>query len=117
MINQIILKYKEYYAFLEKHPKQFFIYAMIILSLSFIGMIIQGVFFPAKREDSFKLPSLYTKSEQKKAELDEKEKEMGKRIPPLEPYKVKRDSKSLTKEDSIRIDYLFNQYQTLKNGH
>ena len=45
------------------------------------------------------------------------EKEMGKIMHQLEAYKAKRDSKSLTKEDSIRIDYLFNQYQTLKNGH
>lgn len=117
MIDQIILKYKEYHAFLERHPKQVFIYAMLILSVSFIGMIVQGVFFPAKKEDSFKLPVLYSKSDGKKAELDAKEKEMGKIMQQLEAYKAKRNSRSLTKEDSLRIDYLFNQYQTIKNGH
>ncbi|WP_034672156.1 hypothetical protein [Epilithonimonas caeni] len=117
MIDNIILKYKEYYAFLERHPKQVFIYAMLILSVSFIGMIVQGVFFPAKKEDSFKLPVLYSKSDEKKKERDEKEKEMGKIMQQLEKYKLKRDNGSLTKEDSLRINYLFNQYQTLKNGH
>lgn len=116
MIDQIILKYEEFCAFLEKRPKQVFIYAMLILSMSFIGMIIQGIFFPAKKEDSFKLPILYSKSDEKKAALDEKEKEMRKIMQQLEAYKNKRDSRSLTKEDSLRVNYLFNQYQSLKNG-
>jgi hypothetical protein len=29
---------------------------------------------------------------------------------------VKSDRKELQKEDSLRIDYLFNQYQKLKNA-
>lgn len=34
----------------------------------------------------------------------------------LKLLKVKSDRKELQKEDSLRIDYLFNQYQKLKNA-
>jgi hypothetical protein len=42
---------------------------------------------------------------------------MEKIVNELKTLKVKRDQNALKKEDSLRIDYLFNQYQKLKNGH
>nr|DAC75472.1 TPA_exp: hypothetical protein [Elizabethkingia anophelis]DAC75603.1 TPA_exp: hypothetical protein [Elizabethkingia anophelis]DAC75639.1 TPA_exp: hypothetical protein [Elizabethkingia anophelis]DAC75668.1 TPA_exp: hypothetical protein [Elizabethkingia anophelis]DAC76291.1 TPA_exp: hypothetical protein [Elizabethkingia anophelis] len=39
---------------------------------------------------------------------------MEKIVKELELFKLKRDKGSLTKADSLRIDYLFNQYQKLK---
>lgn len=42
---------------------------------------------------------------------------MEKIVKELEILKVKRDRHALQKEDSLRIEYLFNQYQQLKNGH
>ena len=40
---------------------------------------------------------------------------MGKIVSELKLLKMKRDRKELKKEDSLRIEYLFNQYQQLKN--
>lgn len=117
MIDQAILQYKKFYAFLEKHPKQFFVAAMLILSVSFIGMIIKGVFFPVQEKDSFQLPKLYSQSEQKKEQIDKREKEIENNLKQLSFYKIKSDKGSLTKEDSVKIKYLYNQLQKLKNGH
>ncbi|MCB4235773.1 hypothetical protein LDL59_13655 [Kaistella anthropi] len=44
------------------------------------------------------------------------EKEMEKIVNELQTLKLKRDRKELQKEDSLRIEYLYNQYQELKNG-
>jgi hypothetical protein len=44
------------------------------------------------------------------------EKEMEKIVNELKILKMKRDRKELQKEDSLRIEYLYNQYQELKNG-
>ncbi len=43
------------------------------------------------------------------------EKEMGKIVSELKLLKMKRDRKEFKKEDSLRIEYLFNKYQQLKN--
>lgn len=42
---------------------------------------------------------------------------MKKIVVELQSLKDKRDQQKLRKEDSLRIEYLFNQYQHLKNGH
>ena len=43
------------------------------------------------------------------------DKEMEKIVNELKLLKMKSDRKELKKEDSLRIEYLFNQYQKLKN--
>ena len=42
---------------------------------------------------------------------------MEKIVNELKMFKEKNDRQLLTKEDSVRIDYLYNQYQNLKNGN
>ena len=44
------------------------------------------------------------------------EKEMRKIVDELKSLKVKSEHKELQKEDSLRIDFLFSQYQKLKNA-
>jgi hypothetical protein len=41
---------------------------------------------------------------------------MEKIVTELQALKVKRDHDALQKKDSLRIEYLYNQYQELKNG-
>lgn len=41
---------------------------------------------------------------------------MEKIVNELKLLKVKRDRNELQKEDSLRIEYLFDQFQKLKNG-
>lgn len=100
-----------------QHPKKFFTYSMILLSVSFIGSLIQGVFFPSDTTFKIRPPVLYSKSNNTQNLTENNDKEIGKIVNELKTLKVKRDQNALKKEDSLRIDYLFNQYQKLKNGH
>ena len=99
-----------------QHPKKFFIYSMVFLSVSFIGSLIQGIFFPSDNAFKIKPPIPYSKSKMEQNTSVNNEKEMEKIVNELKLLKVKSDRKELQKEDSLRIDYLFNQYQKLRNG-
>ena len=98
-----------------QHPKKFFTYSMVFLSVSFIGSLIQGIFFPSVNAFKIKPPILYSKSKMEQNTSVNNEKEMEKIVNELKLLKVKSDRKELQKEDSLRIDYLFNQYQKLRN--
>ena len=100
-----------------QNPQKFFTYSMILLSVSFIGSLIQGVFFPSDTTFKIKPPILYSKNKTIQNQTANNEKEMEKIVTELKTLKLKRDQNALKKEDSLRIDYLFNQYQKLKNGH
>ena len=99
-----------------QNPKKFFIYSMAFLSVSFIGSLIQGIFFPSETAFKIKPPILYSKSEMNQKASTNHEKELEKIVNELKSLKVKNDRKELQKEDSLRIEYLFNQYQKLKNS-
>ncbi|SDR00326.1 hypothetical protein SAMN05421664_3069 [Chryseobacterium soldanellicola] len=100
-----------------QNPKKFFMYSMILLSVSFIGSLIQGIFFPSDTTFKIKTPVIYSKSKMSQNTPVNNDKEMEKIVNELKTLKVKRDQNALKKEDSLRIDYLFNQYQKLKNEH
>ena len=97
------------------NPKKFFTYSMLFLSVSFAISMIQGIFFPSETAFKIKPPVLYSKSNTSQNTTVNNEKEMEKIVTELKALKVKRDSHSLQKEDSLRIEYLFNQFQQLKN--
>lgn len=99
-----------------QNPKKFFIYSMLFLSVSFVGSLIQGIFFPSDVAFKIKPPILYSKSKMVQNTAVNNEKEMGKIVSELKLLKMKSDRKELKKEDSLRIEYLFNQYQKLKNS-
>ena len=88
---------------------------MLFLSVSFVGSLIQGVFFPSDNAFKIKPPILYSKSKMVQNSTANNEKEMKKIVNELKLLKIKRDRKELKKEDSLRIEYLFNQYQKMKN--
>ena len=88
---------------------------MLFLSVSFVGSLIQGVFFPSDNAFKIKPPILYSKSKMVQNSTANNEKEMEKIVNELKLLKIKRDRKELKKEDSLRIEYLFNQYQKMKN--
>ena len=99
-----------------QNPKKFFIYSMVLLSVSFIASLIQGIFFPSETAFKIRPPVLYSKNKTTQNLTANNDKEMGKIVNELKSLKVKSDRKELQKEDSLRIDYLFNQYQKLKNA-
>jgi hypothetical protein len=96
------------------HPKKFFAYSMIFLSVSFIGSLIQGIFFPSETVFTIKPPVLYSKSQMAQGPTVNNEREIKKIVEELKILKVKRDQKQFQKGDSLRIEYLFNQFQKLK---
>ena len=100
-----------------QNPKKFFIYSMVLLSVSFIASLIQGIFFPSETAFKIRPPVLYSKTKTTQNLSANNYKKKKKIVNELKTLKVKRDQNSLKKEDSLRIDYLFNQYQKLKNGH
>ena len=79
--------------------------------------MIQGIFFPSDATFKIKPPTLYSKSLTTENNFKNNEKEMANIVNELKTLKVKKDRNALQKEDSLRIEYLYNQYQKLKNGH
>ena len=100
-----------------KNPKKFFMYSMVFLSVSFVISLIQGIFFPSEIAFKIKSPILYSKSNTAQNTTLNNEKEMEKIVTELKTLKVKRDQNALQKKDSLRIEYLYNQYQQLQHGH
>lgn len=106
----------------KKEPAKFISIIGGVLILFFIGGIIRDVYFPKETFTTLSkpLPALYNKSDKviKNSKESEKEKtrKMSVIVKELEELKIKRDSHSLTESDSIRIEYLYNQYNLLKNG-
>lgn len=117
MMTFIKQKGKKCLEWAVKNPKKFFTYSMIFLSVSFIGSLIQGIFFPNESAFRIKPPILYSKSKTTESINPNQEKEIEKIVDELKTLKMKRDRKELQKEDSLRIEYLYNQYQKLKHGH
>lgn len=99
-----------------KNPKKFFICSMLFLSVSFVGSMIQGIFFPMETTFKIKPPVLYSKSNATSHTVENNNKEMEIIVEQLKVLKVKRDHQTLQREDSLKIEYLFNQYQKLKNA-
>lgn len=117
MGNLLKLKNRKWFSWLVNNPKKVYMYSMIFLSVSYIGSLIQGIFFPVQTNFKIKPPVLYSKSQVQQNTAVHHEKEMEKIVNELKVLKVKRDQKALLKKDSLRIEYLFNQYEELKNGH
>ncbi|WP_263603497.1 hypothetical protein [Chryseobacterium sp. PET-29] len=99
-----------------KNPKRFFVYSMIILSVSFIGSLIQGIFFPSQKTFTIKPPVLYSNSGISQNTVSAHDTEMEKIVSELKFLKDKRDRNALQKADSLRIEFLFNRFQQLKNS-
>ncbi|CAA7196994.1 hypothetical protein [Chryseobacterium potabilaquae] len=109
-------KYETIKNWIYAHPKQVYKYVMIFLFFSFVFSIIQFFYFPTKFNYSIAVSPIYS-APSAKQKVKSNEIEMGKIVEELKKYKEKRDSTSLTKADSLRIDYLYNQFNQLKSGY
>lgn len=113
-IKENLLRLKEW---IYKHPKKVYRYVMVVLVISFGLIFIQYYFFTPKLLTGNKIPTMYSKSDQMKADMDKSDEKMNVIVTELQSLKKKRENGPLSKNDSLRIEYLFNQYQTVKNGH
>ncbi|MGV4529301.1 hypothetical protein [Ornithobacterium rhinotracheale] len=118
-MKKIISYYQKAKQWCIENPKKVYAYAMVLLGIFLIISIIQ-VFCPPKSEKRLNnMPLLFQKSDavKQKIELTQQQKEEKIRliIREIETFKEKKDKGQLTKEDSLRIDYLYNQYQKIQN--
>ena len=120
MIMQKYIQIKEQFSqskdWIMKHPKLVYTYVMVVLIISFGLIFLQYFYITPKISISNSIPNLYTGSDKIKSDMEENERKMDTVVKELQQLKKKRESGPLTKNDSIRIEYLFNQYQALKNG-
>ena len=112
-IKENLLRLKEW---IYRHPKKVYRYVMVVLVISFGLIFIQYYFFAPKISTGNKIPTMYSESDQVKADMDKKDQKMNVIVNELQSLKKKRESGPLSKNDSLRIEYLFNQYQKLKDG-
>lgn len=110
-------KYLQSKDWIMKHPQKVYKNVMIVLVLSFGLIFVQYFCFKPNMNLHNNIPSYYSKSELIKTKMDNNEQKIEDVSKELQKLKVKRDNNSLTKNDSLRIGYLFSKYQNLKNGH
>lgn len=108
-IEQIICWFKE-------RPKKVFISFMAISILSLIISMIAEIYFPPN-PSLVSLPKFYAESELKKEEMSKNEEKINKIMQEVENINKKIENGTISKKDSMRIEYLYEQYKTLKNEY
>ena len=101
------------------NPKKFYFYAMILLVVSFIANTIFDIYAykTETRKPKFIVPSLYRGTDMVASEYENRLKEREMIAQELAEFKSKhKQGTAFTPADSLRIQYLCEQYQTLKNG-
>lgn len=67
-----------------------------------------------KKQKDF-LPILYTKSDEAINQYTNKEKRLESIVEELKGLQIKREAGTLSSGDSLRVEFLYHQYQSLKN--
>ncbi|WP_068596995.1 hypothetical protein [Vaginella massiliensis] len=106
----------KWFRWIVNNPKIFYTYTMVFLIISFIVNMTFSIYYekPIKNYTSM-YPIMNIKDEKIQLDYEKTKEKMKKTVNELETMKKKRDQGLLTKTDSIRIEYLYNQYQSLKH--
>lgn len=109
-------KFKQYvhWANEENRPKKFLIFFLIFLFLSSIFAVVREIYFPPQATFT-SIPMMYAESDKEKAKFQLKEAELEKVMKEIYQFQQKQKQVGLTKSDSVRIEYLYNEYKKLKN--
>ena len=115
---------QRWFIWIVNNPKKVYIYSMIFLTASFIISMTYSIFTYSDNSNNSNLIVTssvpYAKSNENEIntiKMKQNTVKMEKIVNELKMFKEKNDRQLLTKEDSVRIDYLYNQYQNLKNGN
>lgn len=115
---------QRWFIWIVNNPKKVYMYSMIFLTASFIiSMTYSILTYSANSNNSNLIVTSsvpYAKSNENEIntiKMKQNTVKMEKIVNELKMFKEKNDRQLLTKEDSVRIDYLYNQYQNLKNGN
>ena len=98
----------------QNRPKKILISFLIFLVLSGIFAVVREIYFPPKVTFT-SIPSIYAQSDKEKEKLQLKEAQLEKVMKELHSFQEKEKMKILTRNDSMRIEYLYNKYKKLKN--
>lgn len=112
----MIDKYYQIKDWVFANPKKVYKYSMIVILISFLFTTLQYIFFPPDFKVQTLVPSMYSKSDDFKAKEQMKEIEMGRIVKEMQALKKKSTDAPLSNADSIRLKYLYNEYQKVKNG-
>lgn len=110
-LTQYLIKAKRY---LNKDPKRFYKYAMTVLFISLVFAIISAIVLKPKTGIKH-IPFDFMEHQKMPNQSNSNENELKRIVNELEVYKVKRENEELTEQDSVRIEYLYNKFQKLKN--
>ncbi|MGC4128577.1 MAG: hypothetical protein QM564_03260 [Bergeyella sp.] len=120
-INTIKEKTANAKAWIFAHPKEFYKYSLALIFVCFTFSVIKFIFFPPSPTKGIEMPMVFSKSEEKIANQKKKnrqrEAKMTVIVNELQTLKTKRENGGLSQSDSLRIEYLYNQYQNLQNGN
>lgn len=96
----------------ERRPKKILYFFLGFLLLSSVFAIVKEIYFPPQTTFT-SIPMIYAESDKEKAKFQLKEAELEKVM--KEIYQFQQKQVGLTKSDSVRIEYLYNEYKKLKN--
>lgn len=115
---------QRWFIWIVNNPKKVYMYSMIFLTASFIISMTYSILTYSDNSNNSNLIVTssvpYAKSNENEIntiKMKQNTVKMEKIVNELKMFKEKNDRQLLTKEDSVRIDYLYNQYQNLKNGN
>lgn len=117
-MNRIFNKLKDWKAWMYAHPKKTYRYIMIILITLFVANVILDIYkYKNAPKDPITIFPIVELSENQQPSLEDKVKEEAIQVEQeFNSYREKMQQGTLTKNDSLRIEFLYQKLQILKNG-
>lgn len=117
-MNRIFNKLREWKAWMYAHPKKTYRYIMIILITLFVANVILDIYkYKNAPKDPITIFPIVELSENQQPSLEDKVKEEASQVEQeFNSYREKMQQGTLTKNDSLRIEFLYQKLQILKNG-
>lgn len=117
-MNRIFNKLREWKAWMYAHPKKTYRYIMIILITLFVANVILDIYkYKNAPKDPITIFPIVELSENQQPSLEDKVKEEAVQVEQeFNSYREKMQQGTLTKNDSLRIEFLYQKLQILKNG-
>lgn len=117
-MNRIFNKLKDWKAWMYAHPKKTYRYIMIILITLFVANVILDIYkYKNAPKDPITIFPIVELSENQQPSLEDKVKEEASQVEQeFNSYREKMQQGTLTKNDSLRIEFLYQKLQILKNG-
>lgn len=117
-MNRIFNKLREWKAWMYAHPKKTYRYIMIILITLFVANVILDIYkYKNAPKDPITIFPIIELSENQQPSLEDKVKEEAVQVEQeFSSYREKMQQGTLTKNDSLRIEFLYQKLQILKNG-